>query len=183
MRSRRFGRRPDQRVHRVRVRLDPVLGLTSVLSEFEEASDGCTSPPETRRAEFPRPFLFPSYGSCPPTRGRVAFDLLPARVLRFAGERSTLNRARLAPVMISTPGHRVLRRRQCRALPVWFSQWPALAGGGVSPSAWLCACWRGSSCSIWRPSSPRGSNPVGSARSSGHRDRRPPPFTRPAPAT
>jgi hypothetical protein len=38
--------------------------------------------------------------------------------------------ARLAPVMISTQGHRVLRRRQRRALPAWFSRWPALAGGG-----------------------------------------------------
>jgi len=32
--------------------------------------------------------------------------------------------ARLAPVMISTPGHRVLRRRQRRAPPAWFSRWP-----------------------------------------------------------
>jgi hypothetical protein len=30
-------------------------------------------------------------------------------------------RARLAPAMISTPGQRVLRRRQRRALPAWFA--------------------------------------------------------------
>jgi hypothetical protein len=30
--------------------------------------------------------------------------------------------------MISTPGHRALRRRNGRALPAWFSRWPAPAG-------------------------------------------------------
>jgi hypothetical protein len=33
--------------------------------------------------------------------------------------------ARLALVMISTPGHGVLRRRQRRALPAWFGRWPS----------------------------------------------------------
>jgi hypothetical protein len=32
-----------------------------------------------------------------------------------------VRRARLAPAMISTPGLRVLRRRQRRALPAWFA--------------------------------------------------------------
>jgi hypothetical protein len=32
----------------------------------------------------------------------------------------TVCRARLAPEMISTPGHRDLRRRQRRTLPVWL---------------------------------------------------------------
>jgi len=33
--------------------------------------------------------------------------------------RLTLRRARLAPAMISTPGHRAPGRRQCGALPAW----------------------------------------------------------------
>jgi hypothetical protein len=33
--------------------------------------------------------------------------------------RFTLRRARLAPAMISTPGHRASRRRQRGALPAW----------------------------------------------------------------
>ena len=43
--------------------------------------------------------------------------------------------ARLAPAMISTPGLRVLRRRQRRALPAWFSLWPVLAGGVLDLAA------------------------------------------------
>jgi hypothetical protein len=39
---------------------------------------------------------------------------------RPARQRCSLARARLAPVMISMPGHRVLRRRQRRAPPAWF---------------------------------------------------------------
>jgi len=33
--------------------------------------------------------------------------------------RFTVRRARLAPAMISTPGHWASRRRQCGALPAW----------------------------------------------------------------
>jgi hypothetical protein len=35
-------------------------------------------------------------------------------------KRCTVRHARLAPVIISTPGHRVLRRRQRSALPAWL---------------------------------------------------------------
>jgi len=42
------------------------------------------------------------------------------RLLTIRQGRLTLHRARLVPVMISTPGHRVLSRRHCRAPPTWF---------------------------------------------------------------
>jgi hypothetical protein len=35
-----------------------------------------------------------------------------------------------------------------------ITQSPALAGGGVPPSVWPFVCWLGSSCSLWRSSSP-----------------------------
>ena len=75
-----------------------------------------------------------------------------------------MRRARLAPAMISMPGHRGPRRRQRGALPAWLPSGqaraeplrddpfgsalsrllrrsPALAGAGVSLSAWLYVYW------------------------------------------
>ena len=43
----------------------------------------------------------------------------PVPVLTIDKGRFTLRRARLAPAMISTPGHRASRRRQRGALPAW----------------------------------------------------------------
>ena len=43
----------------------------------------------------------------------------PNRVLTIDKGRFTVRRARLAPAMISTPGHRASRRRQRGALPAW----------------------------------------------------------------
>ena len=43
----------------------------------------------------------------------------PQPVLTTDNGRFTVGRARLAPAMISTPGHRASRRRQREALPVW----------------------------------------------------------------
>src|SRR5215472_6944940 len=42
-----------------------------------------------------------------------------SRVLTTDNGRFTVHRARLAPAMISTPGHRASRRRQREALPAW----------------------------------------------------------------
>jgi len=42
-----------------------------------------------------------------------------SRVLTTDNGRFTVRRARLAPAMISTPGHRASRRRQREALPAW----------------------------------------------------------------
>ena len=42
-----------------------------------------------------------------------------SRVLTTNNGRFTVRRARLAPAMISTPGHRASRRRQREALPAW----------------------------------------------------------------
>jgi hypothetical protein len=41
------------------------------------------------------------------------------RILTIDKSRFTVHRARLAPAMISTPGHRASRRRQRGALPAW----------------------------------------------------------------
>ena len=73
--------------------------------------------------------------------------------------------------MISTPGNRVLRRRQRRALPAWFSRWPVLDGGDASPSTWPSVCWRESACWRWRASSPEwgGANSICSHCGSGDR--------------
>jgi hypothetical protein len=43
----------------------------------------------------------------------------PQPVLTTDNGRFTVGRARLAPAMISTPGHRASRRRQHEALPAW----------------------------------------------------------------
>src|SRR5215471_9846997 len=42
-----------------------------------------------------------------------------SRILTIDKGRFTVRRARLAPAMISTPGHRASRRRQRGALPAW----------------------------------------------------------------
>ena len=42
-----------------------------------------------------------------------------SRILTTDSARFTVHRARLAPAMISMPGHRVSRRRQREALPAW----------------------------------------------------------------
>ena len=43
----------------------------------------------------------------------------PQPVLTTDNGRFTVGQARLAPAMISTPGHRASRRRQREALPAW----------------------------------------------------------------
>jgi hypothetical protein len=50
----------------------------------------------------------------------------PEPVLTIGERRFTVRRARLAPAMISTPGHRASRRRQRGAVPAWSLS--ALAG-------------------------------------------------------
>ena len=54
------------------------------------------------------------YTASEPQTGRE-----PQPVLTTDNGRFTVGRARLAPAMISTPGHRASRRRQGAALPAW----------------------------------------------------------------
>jgi hypothetical protein len=54
------------------------------------------------------------YTASEPQTGRE-----PQPVLTTDNGRFTVGRARLAPAMISTPGHRASRRRQREALPTW----------------------------------------------------------------
>jgi hypothetical protein len=88
----------------------------------------------------------------------------PNRVLTIDKGRFTVRRARLAPAMISTPGHWASRRRQCGALPAWslFGSRRPVPGDGVQqvvdmrdtaivghvnfaidPAALLPALWQG----------------------------------------
>ncbi len=63
------------------------------------------------------------------------------RILTNDRGRFTVRRARLAPAMISTPGHRASRRRQRGALPAWslFGRWQAV------PAMASCGCELGGS--------------------------------------
>jgi len=56
-----------------------------------------------------------------PPRNRATMKLAgsQSRILTIDKGRFTVRRARLAPAMISTPGHRASRRRQRGALPAW----------------------------------------------------------------
>jgi hypothetical protein len=58
----------------------------------------------------------------------------PEPVLTIGKRRFTVRRARLAPAMISTPGHRASRRRQRGALPAWslFGSSLPMPGDAVS---------------------------------------------------
>jgi hypothetical protein len=56
------------------------------------------------------------YGASEPQTGRK-----PQPVLTTDNGRFTVGRARLAPAMISTPGHQASRRRPREALPAWAS--------------------------------------------------------------
>src|SRR5215469_16238700 len=73
----------------------------------------------------PYPILLPIYGFfvIGIFSGHEPGDDEPAgrqsRILTIDKGRFTVRRARLAPAMISTPGHRASRRRQRGALPAW----------------------------------------------------------------
>ena len=97
-----------------------VRGVSPIASGFTAETDWLLEgdgfepsvPPEGPEGDsiFSRPPRNPATTNRPGSQNRI---------LTIDKGRSTVRRARLAPAMISTPGHRASRRRQRGALPAW----------------------------------------------------------------
>jgi hypothetical protein len=91
------------------------------------------SPVEGEGFEPPGPPVETAFSRPPRNPATTNRPGRPNRVLTIDKGRFTVRPARLAPAMISTPGHWASRRRQCGALPAWslFGSSRPVPGDGV----------------------------------------------------
>jgi hypothetical protein len=98
--------------------------MSSQLTRRWREPDSTFGPPSRKGQHFSRPPRNSATTNRPGGQNRI---------LTIAKGRFTVRRARLAPAMISTPGHRASRRRQCGGLPAWslFGSSQPVPGDGV----------------------------------------------------